>query len=203
MHGRLAGLLMTTDSLRLLIGCQDGDEDAAWQLYERYVKRLVGLARSRISGKLNARVDAEDVVQSVYRSFFRNAQEGRYELEQPGDLWRLLASITVNKVRDQAKRHTQQKRSVDREAGSAEAVAVTFQSLIADEPSPEAALMLIEEVESVMNQLDESQRQILELRLQGHVVEDIASLAACSERTVRRKLERIEAFLTEKLDSGT
>lgn len=193
---------MTTESLRLLLGCQEGDEEAAWQLYERYVRRLVGLARSRISEKLNARVDAEDVVQSVYRSFFRNAQEGRYELEQPGDLWRLLASITVNKVRDQAKRHTQQKRSVDREAGSMDTVAVTFRSLITDEPSPEAALMLIEELEEVMSHLDESQRRILELRLQGHIVEDIASLAGCSERTVRRKLERIEAYLTGKLDTG-
>lgn len=195
---------MTTESLRLLIGCKDGDEDAAWQLYERYVKRLVGLARSRISRKLTARVDAEDVVQSVYRSFFRNAQKGRYELEQPGDLWRLLASITVNKVRDQTKRHTQQKRSVDREAGPGddEELAVTFQSLIADEPSPEAALILIEEVEKVMSQLDETQRRILELRLQGHIVEDIAGLAGCSERTVRRKLERIEAILAVQADAA-
>ena len=54
-----------------------------------------------------------------------------------------------------------------------------------------------------LNQLDESQRQILELRRQGHAVEDIANLVACSERTVRRKLKRIEAFLAEKLNSGT
>ena len=54
-----------------------------------------------------------------------------------------------------------------------------------------------------LNQLDESQRQILELRRQGHAVEDIASLVACSGRTVRRKLQRIEAFLAEKLNSGT
>lgn len=193
---------MTTESLRLLHGFQDGDEDAAWQLYERYVKRLVGLARSRLSEKLTARVDAEDVVQSVYRSFFRNAEAGRYDLEQPGDLWRLLASITINKVRDQAKRHTQQKRSVDRESGAAdvERLAISFEALITNDPSPDAAMMLIDEVEQVMSELDESQRRILELRLQGHIVEDIAGLAGCSERTVRRKLERIESFLTARLE---
>jgi len=195
---------MTSESIRLLLDCQDGDESAAWLLYERYVKRLVGLARSRLSQKLTARVDAEDVVQSVYRSFFRNARAGRYELEQSGDLWRLLASITVNKVRDQAKRHTQQKRTVDRESampdgdGSAE----SFGRLIADEPSPEAAAMLIEEMEQVMIQLDQSQGKILELRLQGYIVEDIASMMHCSERTVRRKLDRIETFLTGRLESG-
>jgi len=195
---------MTSESIRLLIDCQDGDESAAWALYERYVKRLVGLARSRLSRKLTARVDAEDVVQSVYRSFFRNAQAGRYELEQTGDLWRLLASITVNKVRDQAKRHTQQKRTVDRESAGAdsEAPVESFGSLIADEPSPEAAAMLIDEMEQVMTQLDQSQREILELRLQGHIVEDIASMVHCSERTVRRKLDRIETFLTGRLECG-
>lgn len=63
--------------------------------------------------------------------------------------------------------------------------------------------MPIEGVESLMNQLDEPQRQILELRRQGHAVEDIASLVVCSERTVRRKLKWIEAFLAEKLNVGT
>ncbi|MFP6765753.1 MAG: sigma-70 family RNA polymerase sigma factor [Planctomycetaceae bacterium] len=195
---------MTSESIRLLLDCQDGDESAAWTLYERYVKRLVGLARSRLSRKLTARVDAEDVVQSVYRSFFRNAQAGRYELEQSGDLWRLLASITVNKVRDQAKRHTQQKRTVDRESAinDSELPIESFGSLIADEPSPEAAAMLIEEIGQVMTQLDKSQREILELRLQGHIVEDIAAAVHCSERTVRRKLDRIENFLTGRLESG-
>lgn len=196
---------MDTDfSLQILHGCQNGDESAARELYERFVNRLIGLARSRLSDKMQARVDAEDVVQSVYRSFFRNAQAGRYHIEHSGDLWRLLASITVNKVRDQVKRHSQKKRSVDREAAAAPGTPEgdSFERLITAEPSPEAAIMLIEELEHVMRKLDADRRVILQYRLQGHVVEDIAQLAGCSEQTVRRKLKRVEEYLEQRLNGS-
>ena len=60
---------MDSDSIRLLKQYQDGDSDAATQIFHRYVNRLIGLARSRISDGLARRVDAEDVVQSVSPSW--------------------------------------------------------------------------------------------------------------------------------------
>ncbi len=86
------------ESIELLSRVRQGDEQAASDLFDRYVERLIKLARSRLSAKLQRRVDPEDVVQSAYRSFFSHAQDGRYQLHKSGDLWRLLAAITVNKV---------------------------------------------------------------------------------------------------------
>src|SRR5262245_31380615 len=75
-----------------------GDESAAEELFRRYCGRLTALARSRLSQALAARVDAEDVVQSAYRSFFRLARGGDVVLRASGDLWRLLVRITLRKV---------------------------------------------------------------------------------------------------------
>jgi len=75
-----------------------GDEEAARELFNRYLSRLVALARSRLSEKLERKVDADDVVQSAFRSFFVRARDGQYAIERAGDLWSLLATITRHKL---------------------------------------------------------------------------------------------------------
>ncbi len=106
---------MDEESIQLLDRYRDGDERAAEEIFQRYVQRLIGLARNHISDRLGKRVDPEDVVQSVYRSFYRRASDGQFTLDKTGDLWRLLAMITVNKVRKQANFHCRQKRDIRRE----------------------------------------------------------------------------------------
>jgi len=64
-----------------------------------YAARLIALAHVRISARLRRRLDAEDVVQSAMGSFFRRANDGAYELARTDDLWPLLATITINKLR--------------------------------------------------------------------------------------------------------
>ncbi len=54
------------DSERLVELFRRGDDDAAEQLFKRYIDRLITMAHNRLSSKLAGRVDAEDVVQSVF-----------------------------------------------------------------------------------------------------------------------------------------
>src|SRR5687768_11333472 len=56
-----------------------GEEDAATELYLRYAGRLRVLADTRASPELKQRVDPEDIVQSVFRTFFRRAAVGQYD----------------------------------------------------------------------------------------------------------------------------
>ena len=65
---------------QLLDRVHRGDEQAAEELLDRYVSRLIQLARSRLPSKLARRLDPEDVVQSACRSFFRRAGAGLYEV---------------------------------------------------------------------------------------------------------------------------
>src|SRR4051794_4952304 len=84
----------------LLRKLRQGSEDAARQLYLRYAERLYALARAQSSPDLARRVDAEEIVQSVFGSFFRVAGSGDYDVPEGEELsrcrWgRLLAVVGV------------------------------------------------------------------------------------------------------------
>ncbi len=74
-----------------------GDATAAERIFRGYARRLIGLARSRLSENVRAKTDPEDVVQSVFRSFFTRQADGQFELATWNDLWSLLATITLRK----------------------------------------------------------------------------------------------------------
>ena len=74
---------------------------AAERIYQLYSQRLWALARARIDARLAQRVGASDIVQSAFQSFFRLAKDGEIHIDHSESLWRLLAAITVNKVRQQ------------------------------------------------------------------------------------------------------
>ncbi len=191
---------MDEQSINILQRLKDGDENAATELHDRYAHRLIALARSRISKKLGRRVDPEDVVQSVYRSFFAHADDDRYVFEKSGDMWRLLSSITVNKVLRQVQKHRRKKRSIDAEQSVMTPGSTRLPpEMLANGPSPSDALTMIEELESVMNELDPTHRQVLELRLQGRSTDEIAKEFNRSERTIRRMLEKTKTTLEQRL----
>src|SRR6187401_772610 len=103
------------NSQELLQRVEAGDSEAATAIFDRYVERLLALARTRVGAKLRRRIDAEDVVQSAYRSFFVHAVNHEYTLGEVGDLWRLLARITLNKLYSQVEKHTAARRNVHSE----------------------------------------------------------------------------------------
>src|SRR5262245_49776131 len=95
----------------LLARWRTGDQQAAVELFRRYVDRLIALVRSRLSAKFSRRLDAEDVVQSVYRTFFAEARDCRFDLQHGGDLWRLLVTIALHKLQHQVRRNLRGKRT--------------------------------------------------------------------------------------------
>ena len=190
---------MDDPSVDLLVRWQAGDQEAAAAMFHRYAQRLIALARSRLSTKLAGRLDPEDVVQSAYRSFFAGARQGQYDLERGGDLWRLLVGITLHKLHDQVKRHSADKRAVAAETsfGSEDSLQGIAGELFARGPSPAEALALVDELEQLMGRLDRVQRRMLELRLQGYSLDEIATETQCCPRTVRRMLARVRHELHE------
>jgi RNA polymerase sigma factor (sigma-70 family) len=174
------------------------DEAAAEELFRRYAGRLTALARSRLSHALAARVDAEDVVQSAYRSFFLLAGAEEVPLRESGDLWRLLVRITLRKVYRSARRHRADCRSVEREDALPDEIEVVA---VSREPTPAEAAALVDELRGLLAPLGPVQRRIVEMRLQGHEIDAIATEVQRSPRTVRRALaalgEELQRRLTE------
>ena len=188
-------------SKELLEQIRLGDDWAAAELMDHYADRLIALARTRLSSKLARRLDPEDVVQSACRSFFRNAQAGRYEVRDSDDLWRLLAAITVHKAQRQGKRHSAAKRALSTEESSDwdGIMQVISPEAISRDPTPEEATTLLEETQAMMAGLSPLHRQIVEMSLQGHEVPATAKEIKCSERTVQRAIERARLLLEQRL----
>lgn len=188
---------MEERSAELVARWRGGDEEAAGELVHRYTERLLALARSRLSRKLTRHLDPEDVVQSAYRSFFVGTRDGRYVLERNGDLWRLLVAITLHKLHHQIARHTAEKRTVARETSlpTDAALEALAAAQLEREPSPLEEAALADELALVLRGLEPRQRRMVELRLQGYSLEEIATTTERCERTVRRILEQVKQQL--------
>ena len=183
------------DSANLVVQWCAGNEQAAAELFQRYANQLIELARTRLSARLNRRLDPEDVVLSAYRSFFAGCRRGQFEIERGGDLWRLLVAMTLRKLYRQVKRNLRQKRSVRKERPAANPFSGMEPRMLAREPSPVESVALADELEQVMAPLEPLQRRMLELRLQGYNLLEIAAATQRTERTVRRVLEMIKERL--------
>lgn len=187
------------NSRELLERWRAGDQQAAAALFACYADRLIALARSRLPAQLVQRVDPEDVVQSVYRSFFTGARDGHYHPQRGGDLWRLLVTITLHKIANQVEWHAAEKRAVgrDRGFGSEDSLLRLQADVLARDPSPVAAVVLADELEKLMRQLEPLERHMFELRLQGYNLDEIAARVDRSERTVIRALNEIKQRLEQ------
>ncbi|MCS6851863.1 MAG: sigma-70 family RNA polymerase sigma factor [Gemmataceae bacterium] len=178
----------------LLESFQAGDPDAARRLFDGYVDRLLPLARRRLSQRLASRVDAEDIVQSVFRTFFKRLKAGRFRIDDQDDLCKLLVRITVHKTLRQIAFHKAAKRDPSLEAGQGTGSVDHLRHLLDQEPTPEAQVAFLDELESFLSQLRPQEREILELRMQGYSNEEIAQKLGIYDRKIRRVIERVRAL---------
>jgi RNA polymerase sigma-70 factor (ECF subfamily) len=177
--------------------CRKGDNQAARQLFDRYVERLHALARRRISQRLASRVDAEDIVQSVFRTFFGRLKEGQFKIDDQDDLCRLLVRITVHKTLRQIAHHKAGKRDPSAEMGQSKEDEGLIE-VLDREPTPEATAMFLDQLEHFLNRLRPQEREILEMRLQGFSNEEIAQKLSIYDRKIRRALEHIRILAEQE-----
>lgn len=172
----------------------EGDPDVVSEFWQSYGAPLRRVAERQISQSLGKRVDADDVVQSACRTFFRRFGQGEFEFHNQSDLWRLLLTITLNKVRIQARYHGRQCRGLSKE-----------QVLDADAPIARGMVNEMEQIdfadflESVFLQFDDESRQLLQRMLDGQTQNEIGLAMGISERTVRRMRGRIQDRLQTML----
>ncbi len=177
----------------LLDAWQGGDQSAASTLFDRYLVRLLALARARLGPSFRGRIDADDVVQSAYRSFFLGAREGRFRVGPDDDLWPLLATLTLRKLRRQVRYHSAELRSVEHEAVLPEPL---DRAVLARDPAPEVVALVNEELLALLRPLEPVTREIGVRLLRGESTAEIGQALSLSERTVRR----VAAELRETLE---
>ena len=148
----------------MMFRLRKGDQDAAAQIFNRFTRRLVGLARVHLDSRVRQKVDPEDVLQSVYKSFFLRYAQGEVALGGWDGLWGMLALITARKCGRCVRRFHAARRDVDAEiAESGSADDSSEIEAFSDEPSPAEAIMLSEVVEQLLCELGQRDGEILTL----------------------------------------
>jgi len=182
----------------LLARIRAGSQDAATTLYGRYAQRLMALAQARCGDDLAARVDAEDIVQSVFGSFFRGANQGFYDAPSGDEIWGLLLVIALNKIRAKGVHHRAAKRDVRRTVSSS-LPAGDFDPP-ANDAAADALLRLV--IEEVLARLPEGHREVVRLRIEGYEVSEIAGRTGRSMRTTERVLQEFRSRMAAQYGEG-
>ena len=170
-----------------------GDEAAVSTLWQRFLPRLLGLARKTLANRHQRMADVDDAVQSAFASFWKRAADGEFgdQLDRH-NMWNLLGVITVRKSLRQLRHERAEKRgggrvltegSLDRPNGthgSLDDIAGSYSPTDLDVNSTE-----------LLQSLTDDLREIAVLRLLGYRNSEIAVQLNCSERTIDRKLDQI------------
>jgi RNA polymerase sigma-70 factor, ECF subfamily len=173
----------------------DRDGDAARELFERFARRLVALAHNRCNPALRGKVDPEEIVQSAYKSFFRRHDAGTLQVGNWNSLWGLLTVITLRKCSGQVAYYRAERRDLAREVPASDADRVPWPEAPGREPTPLEAALLSETVDELLAELDDDERPVVELSLQGYSTQEISRQLGRVERTVRRVRERVRKRL--------
>ncbi len=176
-----------------------GDQEAATLLYQRYADPLRAIAIRQSATVLGTRVDPDDIVQSVFRTFFRRLSSETYNAPDGDNLWRLFFVIALNKIRNIAIYHKALKRDVRQTVPLGEIPIASKRN----ETDEQLALSDLEKIISeILGELPESSQQIIRLRIEGHAVQDIATATGRAKRSVERVLQQFRNQLKAQFDEN-
>lgn len=170
-----------------LEGLREGESLAAQNLWNRYFARLVPIAQGRLARLARDR-SGEDIALSAMKSVMLGIQEERFpSLNDREGLWPLLVTITARKAISEQRRQLAASRSPNVEVAYDDVA-----EYLGEEPSPEFAVEVADELERLSELLGDSNlAKLIELKLSGCSNEEIAAELGCTSRTVTRKLTRI------------
>ncbi len=192
---------------RLIEGVKSGDSQDIERLWHRYFRRLIRLAGARLPGHCRRAFDEEDVALSAFHSFCDRAGRGQFpQLTDRGDLWRLLAILTVRKAIVAMRYHTRQKRGGGHVTGESVLAARDdsempgLSEFLSREPTPEDAAQFSDACDYLFGKLEGLTLKTIALRkLHGYTNAEIARELGITSRTIDRKLRLIRAVWEEEV----
>ena len=180
---------------------QSGEEAAFEELIRRHQQRVFGL----VNGILRRRDDVEDVVQQVFLKVFVSLK--RFDQRSAFSTW--LYKISVNECWDYLRKR--KVRPLTYEADLSEDQVSRLDGVASAENPPEDPSQRAEArdlLERMLDKLPEEDRQLLMLKeVEGFSVQELAEMLNLNVNTVKVRLFRSRARLTEvykrKLESNT
>ena len=179
---------MDRDEADLILGCQQGDQEAFKEIYDRYREKVYRVAY----GVVRQREDALEIVQDVFVKLFRSIRS----FEGKSRFYTFLYRMTMNTAIDHVRRMKKfSKPSVQEEGG--------FQLPEQPEKGPDRLLLykeLEEKVKGALEKLPMDQRTAIIFReIEGLSYQEMAETMRCSLGTVMSRLHYGRKKLQELL----
>jgi RNA polymerase sigma-70 factor (ECF subfamily) len=165
-----------------------GDPDAATELVREYEPAIRRAVRVRLTDpRLRSALDSMDVCQSVLANFFVRVAAGQFELDEPGQLLRLLAQMARNRLLDHARREQAGRRDRRRvQAGNSAILAGVKDG----SETPSQLVAGRELLDEFRRHLSEQERFLADQRALGRGWAEIAAEVGGSPEALRKQLGR-------------
>jgi RNA polymerase sigma factor (sigma-70 family) len=178
----------------LLAQARQGDRNALAQLTQQYEPKVRLVARVLLGPALRPYLDSVDLVQSVHHTVMLGLRAAQFDLAGPDNLLALALTLVRRKAARHWRRLQRQQRLSSGDADK-EPIAPLLASLSAPQEDPAQAAQFKDQVEQLCRNLNETERRMLEARLQGYSTAEIAQQVGLHPIALRVRLTRLRQRL--------
>ncbi|TWU66888.1 ECF-type sigma factor [Crateriforma conspicua] len=201
----------THDITAIIRSVEDGDPDAAAELWSHCFPRLLNYCRGRLPEHMRRVLDEEDVALSAFKSFCLGAAGGAFgDIKGRDELWKLLFCIAGRKAQGYIRHQNRQKRGGGKVAGESifksdddSSVSPGIEQVADQTPCHVSKAHFVSDCETLFDMLDDQKLQMVAiLRIEGYSVDEIAARMECSRRSVERRLNLIRRIWQSAFDDA-
>jgi RNA polymerase sigma-70 factor (ECF subfamily) len=167
------------DFSTLLERARAGDPGAMEKLVEEYKPQVERVAHRLLGPALRAALDSTDLVQSVHRSLLLGLKRNKFTFAGPQDLIALAVTMVKRKV---ARKWARLQRENEY---------LRLRALLLSRVKPEKAAEVAEKVQDLLETLEDSDRLILQLYLEGYSTMEAADVLGLNPNSLRVRRSRL------------
>lgn len=191
---------MENESVRLVDRWRQGDDEAATLLYEQYFEKLLMTVDGQLSDRYKQQCEPEDILQSAFGTVFRRITDGDFRFDNDEDVWKLLVTVVLNKLRRRVRHMNADRRDVRRQVAGAGEFDDFLAQQLSGSPGTEEAATFSDLMTEIFSLLSEEEKKLLQLRMEGCSQLEIAETLDVTDRTIRRMWDRIRKRLERLFD---
>jgi RNA polymerase sigma-70 factor (ECF subfamily) len=178
----------------LVARARQADPAALAELVRQYEPEIRRVARVCLGPALRPYLDSMDLVQSVHRSLLAGLRQEKFDLSQPQQLIALAATMVRRKAARHWRRARRQVRLFDATAGARQQ-GHALAALGGAGQDPAGAVQLADRVAHLCRGLSETERRLVELRVQGYSTAEVARQLGVDADVLSVRLSRLRQRL--------
>lgn len=185
-----------SDFAGLLDRAARGDVVAQEELVRQYEPKVRIVARVLLGPALRPYLESMDLAQSVHKSIIIGLRDNKFEISGPDQLIGLALTV----LRRKAAKHWRHLQRQQRLSGagslrSTDGLSNVLTALSSGGTDPAADAQFRDQLENLCEQLDDSERRVIDLRLEGYTLAEIAEMIGVTSVALRVRMTRLRQRL--------